>query len=97
MSIMEFNTDDITHIAAATRGHQQQWDDIWNGVRSKLSATVASALDSTTGGSLDQRTQEYHRKTTQYTEQLNGQHTAVTRVGNIATDTNDQMAKTIRG
>lgn len=94
---LEFNTDEIGRIATATQGHQSQWDSIWEGVRSKLGNTVSEALDALTGSSLDERTQRYHQRTQQYTAQLQSQMTAVRNVGNIATDTNQQMSRVISG
>lgn len=94
---IEFNTEQIAQIATATRGHQSDWDAVWEGVRGKLSATVSEALDALTGSSLQDRTNEYHRKTEQYTAQLNSQQVAVGKVGDIATETNRNMSNVIRG
>lgn len=94
---LKFDTEQIASIAHATQGHQAQWDEIWNTVRSRLSATAAEALSQEPGGSLDARTAEYHRKTTQYTDQLMTQAGAVGKVGHTATDYNQRMTKTIAG
>jgi hypothetical protein len=94
---LEFNTSEIHRIAAATRGHQAQWDQIWNTVRTRLSGVVSAALDAQTGASLEERSTEYHRKTELYNQQLLSQQTAVTNVGDIATETNQHMVRTISG
>jgi hypothetical protein len=94
---LKFATDDIASIAKATMGHQAQWDEIWNGVKSRLSATAAEALSQEPGGSLEHRTQEYHRKTQQYNEQLQLQAGAVGKVGDTATDYNQRMTQVIAG
>jgi hypothetical protein len=94
---LKFDTDQIASIAKATQSHQAQWDEIWNGVKSRLSATAAEALSQEPGGSLEQRTQEYHRKTQQYNEQLQLQAGAVGKVGDTATDYNHKMTQVIAG
>jgi hypothetical protein len=94
---LKFDTDQIASIARATQSHQAQWDEIWNGVKSRLSSTAAEALSQEPGGSLEQRTMEYHRKTQQYNEQLMAQSSAVNRVGNTATDYNQKMTQVIAG
>jgi hypothetical protein len=94
---LKFDTEQIASIARATQGHQSQWDEIWNGVKSRLSATAAEALSQEPGGSLEQRTQEYHRKTQQYNEQLQVQAGAVGKVGDTATDYNHKMTQVIAG
>ena len=94
---LKFSTDDIASIASATQGHQAQWDEIWNGVKSRLSATAAEALSQEPGGSLETRTHEYHRKTQQYNEQLLLQAGAVRKVGDTATDYNQKMTQVIAG
>lgn len=94
---LKFDTDQIGSLAKATLSHQAQWDEIWNGVKSRLSATAAEALSQEPGGSLEQRTQEYHRKTQTYNEQLQAQAGAVHKVGNTATDYNQKMTRVIAG
>ena len=74
---LKFDTEQIAAIAKATQSHQSQWDEIWNGVKNRLSAAAAEALSQEPGGSLEHRTQEYHRKTQQYNEQLHLQATSV--------------------
>lgn len=94
---LKFDTEQIAAIAKATQSHQAQWDEIWNGVKSRLSATAAEALSQEPGGSLEQRTMEYHRKTQIYNEQLQTQAGAVAKVGNTATDYNQRMTQVIAG
>jgi len=95
--MLRFDTDQIAQLGAATLGHQQQWDEIWNRVRSGLSATAAEALSQEPGGSLEQRTADYHRRTQLYNEQLRTQSSAVRRVGETATAYNQRMAQVIAG
>jgi len=92
---LKFDTEQISAISSATQSHQAQWDEIWAKVRSKLSSTAAEALSKEPGGSLDNRTNEYHRKTQQYNEQLLAQSHAVRKVGGTAEDYNQRMTKTI--
>lgn len=94
---LKFDTEQIAAISKATQGHQAQWDEIWSGVKARLSATAAEALSQEPGGSLEQRTQEYHRKTQQYNDQLLQQAGAVGKVGNTATDYNHKMTQVIAG
>lgn len=94
---LKFDTDQIAAIAKATQGHQAQWDEIWNGVKSRLSATAAEALSAEPGGSLEQRTMAYHRKTQEYNEQLMTQAGAVGKVGDTATEYNQKMTQVIAG
>jgi len=95
--VLKFDTEQIATIASATQGHQAEWDRIWEGVRQRLSATAADALSQEPGGSLQTRTEEYHKKTSQYNEQLQHQSRAVANVGHTATDYNNAMTKTIAG
>ncbi|MPQ97031.1 hypothetical protein GB931_03640 [Modestobacter sp. I12A-02628] len=95
--VLKFDTEQIAAISSVTTAHREQWDSIWNGVRSKLSATAAEALSSTVGGSLDQRSAEYHAKTQQHVDNMASQSSAVQRVGTTASDYNDQMTRTIAG
>lgn len=95
--VMKFDTEQIAAISKSTLGHQAQWDEIWNSVKSRLSATAANALSQEPGGSLQARTAEYHRKTQTYTEQLMNQSGAVGKVGNTATDYNQKMTSVIAG
>lgn len=93
--ILEFNTDQIADLAAKTVGQQDQWDSIWTDVKSAIGRTISTALDSYTGGSLEERSTNYHHKTQLYTEQLQSQAIATARVGSIAAETNVAMAKTV--
>lgn len=43
MALIEFNTEQIEQLANTTLRNQQQWDDIWNGVRNRISATVSGS------------------------------------------------------
>lgn len=97
MDYLEFNTQEIHNIAAATRGHQAQWDDIWNRLRGRLGSVVSQALDAQTGSSLEERNAQYHRKTEVYNQQLLSQQNAVRNVGDVATETNARMRNTIAG
>lgn len=95
--VLKFDTEQIGSLAKATMSHQSQWDEIWTGVKNRLSATAAEALSQEPGGSLEQRTQEYHRKTQRYNEQLQVQASAVHKVGNTATDYNHKMTQVVAG
>ena len=94
---LKFDTEQIASIASQTQAHQAQWDEIWNGVKNRLSATAANALSQEPGGCAEHRTMEYHRKTQQYNEQLMSQSHAVGKVGSTATDYNQRMTRTIAG
>jgi hypothetical protein len=94
---LKFDTEQIAAISKATQGHQQQWDEIWNKVKTRLSATAAEALSAEPGGSLEDRTQAYHRKTQQYNEQLQLQAGAVGKVGDTASTYNQKMTQVIAG
>lgn len=94
---LKFDTEQISSLAKATQSHQAQWDEIWNGVKTRLSATAAEALSQEPGGSLQHRTEEYHRKTQIYNEQLQAQAGAVHKVGNTATEYNQKMTQVIGG
>lgn len=97
MALIEFNTEQIEQLASTTLRNQQQWDDIWNGVRYRISATVSSDLDALTGLSLQERSQNYAAKTIQYVQLLQARAGATSRIGSIAAQTNTQMAKVISG
>jgi len=95
--LIEFQTGGIDAIANQTMNQQQQWDDVWNRCRSRISSTASEALDNATGSSLEERNQEYHRRSAQYSQNVGQQGKAVQQISNIATDTNQNMVKTIRG
>ncbi|MEO6957489.1 MAG: hypothetical protein ABI137_12165 [Antricoccus sp.] len=97
MALIEFNTEQIEQLASTTLRNQQQWDDIWNGVRNRISANVSSDLDALTGLSLQERSQNYAAKTIQYVQMLQARAGATSRIGFIAAQTNAQMAKVIGG
>ena len=97
MPFIEFDTAGIADLATQTMARQRHWDDIWNSVKSRISATVSTDLDALTGMSLEERSTEYAAKTAQYTMQLQAQAHTTAKIGNIATVTNAAMAKVIRG
>jgi len=97
MGLIEFDTNGIADIAAQMIARQQQWDDIWNSVRSRIGATVASDLDALTGLSLEERSAAYAAKTAQYTISLQAQAQATAKIGDIAAETNVAMARVISG
>ena len=94
---IKFETDQIATLSSQTISHQQQWNDIWEGVMKRLSSTAAEALSNEPGGSLQTRTLTYHRKTQEYTSNVHRQGQAVGRVGETAVQTNSQMTKVIGG
>jgi hypothetical protein len=95
--LIEFQTGPIADIGRQTLNQQQQWDSIWESTRARISATAAEALDVATGSSLQQRSDEYHRKSVLYTQNVGQQGQAVNQIGTIASETNAQMVSTIRG
>ncbi|PRZ35217.1 hypothetical protein CLV47_12237 [Antricoccus suffuscus] len=97
MGLIAFDTNGIADIAAQTIARQQQWDDIWSSVKSRIGATVAGDLDALTGMSLEERSAAYAAKTAQYTIQLQAQAQATAKIGSIAAETNQAMARVIAG
>lgn len=95
--LIEFLTNDIADIGTRTVNQQQQWDQIWENTRQRLAATAADALDGATGATLQERNDEYHRRSALYTQNLQQQGNVVNQIGSIATDTNARMVQTIRG
>lgn len=97
MGLIAFDTNGIADIAAQTIARRQQWDDIWYSVKSRIGATVANDLDAVTGMSLEERSAAYAVKTAQYTIQLQVQAQATAKIGSIAAETNQAMARVIAG
>ena len=95
--LIEFQTGAISDIGSQTVAQQGEWDAVWDRCRSRISATAAEALDNATGASLETRNQEYHRRSAQYSQTVAQQGQAVNQIGNIATETNQNMVNTIRG
>jgi hypothetical protein len=95
--LIEFRTSEIGTIGATTLSQQGEWDAVWERCRTKISATAAEALDQYTGSSLQERNMEYHRKSALYSQNVLQQGQAVNQIGAIATETNANMARTIRG
>jgi hypothetical protein len=94
---IEFKNESIGDIAAITNTQQGQWDEIWNGVRTRLSGLVSDALDALTGSSLDDRSAQYHQKSQQYSSDMNLQHVAMNNIRSISEETNNNMARVIAG
>jgi hypothetical protein len=95
--LIEFRTGEIDTIGTQTLGQQSEWDGIWERCRSQISAAAAEALDAQTGTSLEERSQEYHRKSALYSQNVGQQGQAVNQISAIATETNANMVRTIRG
>lgn len=95
--LIEFRTGEIDTIGTQTLGQQSEWDGIWERCRSQISAAAAEALDAATGTSLEERSQEYHRKSAMYSQNVGQQGQAVNQISAIATETNANMVRTIRG
>ncbi|HWM58065.1 MAG TPA: hypothetical protein VNO83_09535 [Pseudonocardia sp.] len=95
--LIEFQTGPIADIGSRTLNQKAVWDGIWESTKARISATAAEALDAATGSSLEERGQEYHRKSVAYSQQVQQQGTAVNQIGGIATETNARMVSTIRG
>jgi hypothetical protein len=95
--LIEFRTGDISAIGGQTLSQQGEWDAIWERCRSRISATASEALDQATGSSLEERNAEYHRKSALYSQNVGAQGQAVNQIGGIATETNANMVRAIRG
>jgi len=95
--LIEFQTGQIADIGSQTLNQRSQWDAIWQSTRGRISATASEALDVATGSSLQERNDEYHRKSALYTQNVQQQGQAVNQIGSIATETNARMVSTIRG
>ena len=95
--LIEFQTGPIADIGSQTLNQKAVWDGIWESTKARISATAAEALDAATGSSLEERGQEYHRKSVAYSQQVQQQGTAVNHIGGIATETYARMVSTIRG
>ena len=76
---------------------RDRWDAIWESTRGRISATASEALDVATGSSLQERNDEYHRKSALYSQNVQQQGQAVNQIGSIASETNARMVSTIRG
>lgn len=97
MSVIAFDTEQISDIAAATQAHQGEWDAIWHGVQNKLGGVVSDALDALTGSSLQERTISYQQKSALYTQQLQARAQATSTIATIAEQTGYSMVKTLSG
>jgi hypothetical protein len=94
---IEFKNEGISDIANITRNSQTEWDGVWQTAKGELDRLIGDALDTFTGSSLEERSAQYHQKSTAYTGDVNLQHVAMTNIGNISVDTNTSMARTIAG
>ena len=95
--LIEFQTGQIADIGSQTLNQKAQWDAIWESTKARISATASEALDVATGSSLQERNDEYHRKSALYTQNVQQQGQAVNQIGSIASETNARMVSTIRG
>ena len=95
--LIEFQTGPIGDIGSQTMNQKAVWDGIWESTKARISATAAEALDAATGTSLEERGQEYNRKSVLYSQNVQQQGQAVNSIGQIATETNTRMVSTIRG
>lgn len=94
---IEFRTGDIDSMASTTRNQSQMWDDIWHRTYSNLKAVAGEALDQLTGASLEQRNTEYNQRSQVFRQDVQDQSTRDSRISTTATDTNQQMVRTIQG
>lgn len=94
---IEFKTQDITDIGTATTGHRTVWDQIWEDLKKKIGTTVSTALDQATGMSLEERSVQYYMRSAQFSGDVGAQAQAVHQISNIATETNQNMVRAIRG
>lgn len=97
MSVIAFDTEQITAIAAATAAYQTEWDAIWKSVETRLGGVVSDALDALTGAGLQERAAGYHQKTAMYTQQLTARAQATGHIAAIAEQTGYSMVKTLSG
>ncbi|WP_153505634.1 hypothetical protein [Cumulibacter manganitolerans] len=97
MSVIAFDTEQISAIAAATAAHQGEWDAIWAGVQARLGGVVSEALDVLTGAGLQERTARYQQKTALYTQQLAARAQATSTIAAIAEQTGYAMVKALSG
>jgi hypothetical protein len=95
--MFEFDNDQIATIATQTNGHNEAWLEIWNNVKNHLSSTAAEALDASPAGGLESRTQEYHAKTAQFSEQMTQRAGSVQKIGQTSEDANGAMTRTMGG
>lgn len=93
---IEFRTGEIDQMATTTRNQGQLWDDIWNRTYTNLKAVAGEALDQLTGASLEERNAQYHSRSTTYSTGVNDEAQRGTRISTLATDTNQQMVRTIQ-
>ena len=89
--LIEFQTGQIADIGSQTLNQKSQWDAIWESTRARISATASEALDVATGSSLQERNDEYHRKSALYSQNVQQQGQAVNQIGSIASETNARM------
>ena len=71
--------------------------DLGDAARAKIGATVSEALDQQTGLSLQDRSVEYHKRSAMYSSDVGAQGQAVNQISGIATETNANMVRAIRG
>ena len=79
--LIEFQTGQIADIGSQTLNQKSQWDAIWESTRARISATASEALDVATGSSLQERNDEYHRKSALYSQNVQQQGQAVNQIG----------------
>jgi hypothetical protein len=94
---IEFKTANITEIGSATLNQQSAWDGIWERCKAKIGAAASEALDQQTGLSLEERSLQYHQRSAMYSSDVGAQGQAVNQIGSIATETNANMVRAIRG
>ena len=95
--LIEFQTGQIADIGSQTHNQRTQWHAIWETTPARITPTASEALDDATGSSLQERNDEYHRKSALYTQNVQQQGQAVNQIGSIASETNARMVSTIRG
>jgi hypothetical protein len=93
---IEFRTGEIDAMASTTMAQGQVWDDIWNRTYTNLKAVAGEALDQLTGASLEQRNAEYNQRSQVYRQEVTNQSTRDSRISTTATETNQQMVRTIQ-
>lgn len=94
---IEFRTGEIDTMASTTMNQSQVWDDIWNRTYTNLKAVAGEALDQLTGATLEQRNAEYNQRSVTYGQDVQSQGQRDRNISTTATNTNQQMVRTITG
>jgi hypothetical protein len=95
---IHFRNEGLDIIQSQTKGHQEQYVEIWNQVRNELMGLVSRGeVDAQVGGVLQERDTAFRREAAGYDESVTSQNGAIRQVQDIGNEGGARMVRTAAG